>query len=108
TVRGVPNLYPAVEGQEVIVHSPHHVRTFAELTDDEVEFVAEIVSLTDALWLVNEGRAAGSSLPHSHSQLASVEEPAENAAGVREVLTLSELLVADPDPAPPVPPPPAR
>jgi len=95
TVRVVPNLYPAVEGQEVIVHSPHHVRTFAELTDDEVEFVAEIVSSTDAFWLVNEGRAAGSSLPHSHSQLASVEQPAENAAGVREVLALDELLVAE-------------
>jgi len=35
-VRVVPNLYPAFERQEVVVHSPRHVRTFAELTDDEL------------------------------------------------------------------------
>src|SRR5262249_2840170 len=97
TVRVVPNLYPAVEGHEVIVHSPDHGRTFAELTDDEVGFVADIVSSTDAFWLVNEGRAAGSSLPHSHSQLVSVEPPVENAVGVREVLALDELLVTERD-----------
>jgi UDPglucose--hexose-1-phosphate uridylyltransferase len=96
-VRVVPNLYPAVEHQEVIVHSPRHVRTFAELADEEVELLAELVSSTEAFWLVNEGRAAGSSLPHSHSQLASAEPPAENAAGVREVLALDELLVAERD-----------
>ena len=33
-VRVVPNLYPAFEQQEVVVHSPRHVRTFAELTDE--------------------------------------------------------------------------
>jgi UDPglucose--hexose-1-phosphate uridylyltransferase len=76
TVRVVPNLYPAFERQEVVVHSPRHVRSFAELEDAEVELVAEA-------WrrrihdegggyvhpLVNEGRLAGASLPHSHSQL---------------------------------------
>jgi galactose-1-phosphate uridylyltransferase len=40
-VRAVPNLYPAFERQEVVVHSPRHVRTFAELADDEVSAVAQ-------------------------------------------------------------------
>lgn len=85
TVRVVPNLYPALERQEVVVHSPRHVRTFAELDDRELELVAE------AWWrrfaaaagegfayvhaMVNEGRFAGASLAHSHSQLVWLREP---------------------------------
>ena len=76
TVRVVPNLYPAFERQEVVVHSPRHVRSFAELEDAEVELVAEawrrrIHDSGDGYVhaLVNEGRLAGASLPHSHSQL---------------------------------------
>ena len=38
-VRVVPNLYPAVERQEVVVHSPEHKRSFAELSDEEIELV---------------------------------------------------------------------
>jgi UDPglucose--hexose-1-phosphate uridylyltransferase len=82
SVRVVPNLYPALERQEVVVHSRRHVRSIAELSDDEVELVAEA-------WrrrrnaephgylhaLINEGREAGSSLPHSHSQLAWLPAP---------------------------------
>jgi UDPglucose--hexose-1-phosphate uridylyltransferase len=98
TVRVVPNLYPAIERQEVLIHSPRHVRSFAELTDEEVAAVAQVVDTTDAFWLVNEGRAAGSSLPHSHSQLAYVKPVyPEDAAGVREVLGHEELLVAERD-----------
>jgi UDPglucose--hexose-1-phosphate uridylyltransferase len=96
TVRVVPNLYPALERQEVLIHSPRHVRSFADLTDEEVALVARVIEMTDAFWLVNEGRAAGSSLPHSHSQLAYVSElPPESAAGVREVLSRGELLVGE-------------
>ena len=75
----MPNLYPAFERQEVVVHSPRHVRTFAELTDDEVAAVAatwharrdvaRVEGFPYLHALINEGRAAGSSLPHSHSQL---------------------------------------
>src|SRR5262249_61638847 len=39
-VRVVPNLYPAIERQEVVVHSPEHKRSFAELTAEEIELVA--------------------------------------------------------------------
>jgi UDPglucose--hexose-1-phosphate uridylyltransferase len=102
TVRVVPNLYPAVERQEVVIHSPRHVRSFAELNDEEVELVARVVEGSDGFWLVNEGRQAGSSLPHSHSQLAYLGEvsPAERteaASGVREVLANEELLVGEED-----------
>lgn len=81
TVRVVPNLYPAFERQEVVVHSPRHVRSFAELADGEVELVAEAWRRRSAgadgsyvYALVNEGRLAGASLPHSHSQLVWMRE----------------------------------
>jgi UDPglucose--hexose-1-phosphate uridylyltransferase len=99
-VRVVPNLYPAVERQEVVIHSPRHVRTFAELTDEEVGFVAQVVESSRGFWLVNEGRQAGSSLPHSHSQLVYSDEPlpavaSESPAAVPGVLGHEELLVAE-------------
>jgi UDPglucose--hexose-1-phosphate uridylyltransferase len=81
-VRVVPNLYPAVERQEVVVHVPRHARSLAELSDSELEFVAtawrtrreaEPDGYLHAL--VNEGREAGSSLPHTHSQLAWLTQP---------------------------------
>ncbi len=76
-VRVVPNLYPALERQEVVVHSPRHIRSLTELADEEIDLVAEAwrrrreAEPTDYLQaLINEGRDAGSTLPHSHSQLA--------------------------------------
>ena len=74
-VRAVPNLYPAFERQEVVVHSPHHVRTFAELDDEQVGLVAEAWRQRAAVdggylhALINEGKLGGASLAHSHSQL---------------------------------------
>jgi UDPglucose--hexose-1-phosphate uridylyltransferase len=101
TVRVVPNLYPAFDRQEVVVHSPRHVRTFAELRDEEIAAVAvawnarfdtareEGFPYVHAL--INEGRAAGSSLPHSHSQLVWLREPPP-AAAVERPEALAELL----------------
>ena len=40
-VRVVPNLYPAFERQEVVVHTPRHARSLAELGDGELADVAE-------------------------------------------------------------------
>jgi UDPglucose--hexose-1-phosphate uridylyltransferase len=88
-VRVVPNLYPALERQEVVVHSRRHVRSLAELEDDEAELVAEAWQRRAAAVpgyvhaLVNEGRAAGSSLPHSHSQLVWLPEPPPRRARPR-------------------------
>jgi UDPglucose--hexose-1-phosphate uridylyltransferase len=105
----VPNLYPALDRQEVVVHVPRHARSLAELTDAEMALVAEA-------WqrrrhdepsgylhaLVNEGHEAGSSLPHTHSQLAWLPElPPEVEAELdlaRErcpLCSLGEELVLD-------------
>jgi UDPglucose--hexose-1-phosphate uridylyltransferase len=96
----VPNLYPALERQEVVVHSPRHVRTFADLSDEEVDLVAEAWSarMADAgpvyvHALINEGRAAGSSLPHSHSQLVWLPE-APPVVSAERPEALAELLSA--------------
>jgi UDPglucose--hexose-1-phosphate uridylyltransferase len=107
-VRVVPNLYPAFERQEVVVHSPRHVRSFAELGDEEVAAVAEAWrARTDAARaegfayvhaLINEGAAAGSSLPHSHSQLVWLRErPPEvtRESGRDAAELLHELVVAE-------------
>ncbi len=84
-MRVVPNLYPAFEHQEVIVHAPRHVRTIAELTDDELGAIAiawhsRLDAAREAgfdypFLLFNEGREAGASLPHSHSQLVWLRQP---------------------------------
>jgi UDPglucose--hexose-1-phosphate uridylyltransferase len=80
-VRVVPNLYPALERQEVVVHSPEHLRSVAELADEQLELVAEAWQRRAAdvpghvYAFVNEGREAGSSLPHTHSQLAWLSVP---------------------------------
>jgi UDPglucose--hexose-1-phosphate uridylyltransferase len=97
-VRVVPNLYPAFERQEVVIHSPDHVRSFAELDDDHVALVAEAWQerIGDdegrVLALVNEGGLAGASLPHSHSQLVWLELPAEPAHELPALLEPHPLL----------------
>jgi UDPglucose--hexose-1-phosphate uridylyltransferase len=102
-VRVVPNKFPAFgpwsdEGnrtglfarraakgrQEVVIHSPRHVRTLADLSVRELELVVQAWQARAAAAgeqgfpyvqvLVNEGREAGASLPHSHSQLVWLEE----------------------------------
>lgn len=95
----MPNLYPAFDRQEVVVHSPRHIRTFADLSDDEVAAVA-------AAWearrpaaagyffaAVNEGPAAGSSLAHSHSQLVWLDGPPPEVARETGRLELDDALV---------------
>jgi UDPglucose--hexose-1-phosphate uridylyltransferase len=98
TVRVVPNLYPALTRQEVVVHSPRHARSFAELTDAELAAIAEAWARRRAAGradgyvhaMVNEGRFAGASLAHSHSQLAWL--PHEPPALVREKGAVADLL----------------
>lgn len=81
-VRVVPNLYPALERQEVVAHSRRHIRSIADAEDDELELVAEAWRRRGAdepgsvFPLLNEGREAGASLAHSHSQLLWLPEPA--------------------------------
>jgi UDPglucose--hexose-1-phosphate uridylyltransferase len=103
-VRVVPNLYPAFERQEVVVHAPRHVRFFAELSDDGVAAVAatwqaraesgRAAGLRYLHALVNEGREAGASLPHSHSQLVYLREPPP-AVTAERAHALAGLLADD-------------
>jgi UDPglucose--hexose-1-phosphate uridylyltransferase len=84
-VRVVPNLYPAFERHEVVVHTPDHLRSIGDVGDDQLALVADAWRLraeaarADGFLyvhaLINEGRAAGSSLPHTHSQLVWLREP---------------------------------
>jgi UDPglucose--hexose-1-phosphate uridylyltransferase len=83
TVRVVPNLFPAIEADdgahEVAAHGGAHRLRLAELADGVLGTIAEAWcrrALAHAasgrpavLAGVNEGRRAGASLEHSHSQL---------------------------------------
>ncbi len=83
-MRVVPNLYPALERQEVVVHAPEHARSLAELSDKRLALVGEAWSARATAAraagfpyvhaLVNEGREAGASRGHSHSQLVWLRE----------------------------------
>ena len=82
TVRVVPNKFPAIPGQEVVIHGPAHVLPFAELPAGVLETTAEAwqarrAAHAEAAWTavaVNEGPAAGASLDHSHSQIVPFRE----------------------------------
>jgi UDPglucose--hexose-1-phosphate uridylyltransferase len=91
--RGDPQLFsarPAHGAHEVIVNTPRPVASLAELTPEELETAMgawrdRMRANADAACLhliVNEGRAAGASLPHSHAQLYAL--PFVPAAVARE------------------------
>jgi UDPglucose--hexose-1-phosphate uridylyltransferase len=90
-VRVVPNLFPAFDRQEVVIHAPRHAHSLAGLTEDEIAPIgfawearieaARAEGFPYVQVLLNEGRDAGASLPHSHSQLVWLREtPPEPAA----------------------------
>lgn len=100
----------AIGSQEVVVHSPRHVVSLADLAARELADVAaawqERVAfgrnrgLPFAQVIVNEGRAAGASLAHSHSQLFCLpEEPPawkdERRAQVGHGCVLCDLLAEE-------------
>jgi UDPglucose--hexose-1-phosphate uridylyltransferase len=84
-VRVVPNKYPAFERHEVVIHTPRHARSIAELDDEELDRVAAAWRARDSdavhrrfrytQAVINEGRDAGASLAHSHSQLVPFRDP---------------------------------
>jgi UDPglucose--hexose-1-phosphate uridylyltransferase len=103
-VRVVPNLYPAFERQEVVIHTPDHIRSFADLPETQIPLVAEAwqqrieAALEEGFGyvhaLLNEGSLAGASLPHSHSQLVWLREEPPAVAG-EDSGRLDELLGRD-------------
>jgi UDPglucose--hexose-1-phosphate uridylyltransferase len=107
SVRVVPNKYPAFERQEVVVHAPFHARSLVELSGGELELVAEAWRLRSVaareggfahvFACVNEGRAGGATLLHSHSQLVWLREqpPAPAAEQSDEGCRLCEYLARE-------------
>jgi UDPglucose--hexose-1-phosphate uridylyltransferase len=102
-VRVVPNLYPAFERQEVVVHTPRHARSLADLSEHELEPIASAwqaridtarrEGFPYVQMLLNEGREARASLPHSHSQLVWLREPPPEAAAEYPQLERSSCAV---------------
>lgn len=73
--RAFANKYPAIDGHEVIVESPRHRDTFDTLVNGAAavrlmlaRYAAHPAAAHVALFK-NQGRTAGASLPHTHSQL---------------------------------------
>lgn len=111
-VRAIPNKFPALaahEGvHEVIISSPRHVGSFADLTDDEAgravaAWATRLTAVADdprELWpflFLNQGAGAGASLHHSHAQLVALPvAPPRLVARDRAFAEASEaLLVVD-------------
>lgn len=97
------------------MHTPRHARSLAELEESELELAAKAFharreaaraeGFPYVQIVLNEGRAAGSSLPHSHSQLFWLREPPpavreelprlrEGSCGVCDVLRQESLEIA--------------
>jgi UDPglucose--hexose-1-phosphate uridylyltransferase len=79
-VRVVPNKFPVLEGgHEVVIHSPRHDvplhrQPLSEVTDVVAMYQRRIAALCGAgaaavTVILNQGRAAGASLAHPHSQV---------------------------------------
>jgi UDPglucose--hexose-1-phosphate uridylyltransferase len=79
TVRVVPNKYPAIPGQEVVVHGPAHAVSLTGVPPAALATAMQAWALrrehhrtagaAHLLAAINQGAAAGASLEHSHSQL---------------------------------------
>ena len=97
----MPNLYPALERQEVVVHGPAHVHSFGALKDSTIDLVAEAWQQRaraeggHCFAILNEGHEAGASLPHSHSQLAWLPGPAPTVAAERGLPPVLGVVARD-------------
>jgi UDPglucose--hexose-1-phosphate uridylyltransferase len=76
--RVFPNLYPVTPHHEVVVLSPSHDRSFAQLSDEHAAEVMSVLrdrvkahlrELPYSVAFVNHGRAAGASIAHPHAQV---------------------------------------
>ena len=80
TVRVVPNLYPATDFHEVVIHTPDHLARFEEQnTSEQTDILTayrERVAAAPTRTVVpvwNRGRAAGASRTHAHGQIFGIE-----------------------------------
>jgi UDPglucose--hexose-1-phosphate uridylyltransferase len=107
-----PDLFtaqPAAGAHEVIVNAPEPVRTLSELSEDQLALAVEtwrerIRAHRDAACkhlIVNEGKAAGASIAHTHAQLYAMDfVPAAIARererfGAHAVRTMGGNLLGD-------------
>ncbi|MEA2423389.1 MAG: UDPglucose--hexose-phosphate uridylyltransferase, partial [Thermoleophilaceae bacterium] len=96
--RGEPDLFasrPAVGAHEVIVNAPEAVSSLAELDPSQVEIAMDVwrermrahAGAAFLHLIVNEGREAGASLPHTHAQLYALPFVPATVARERERFT---------------------
>ena len=102
-----PNLYPITDTHEVVVLSPDHDRTFAQLSDDAAVEVFAVLrdrvaahledGLPFATAIINQGRAAGASIAHPHAQVFGLDfvPPEVRAAIDRQLASPDDLLDDD-------------
>ena len=72
SVRVFPNKYPASERHEVVVETADHDARFEDIEHPERAVDAWLTryrTLTPAIIFRNDGRAAGASIAHAHSQI---------------------------------------
>jgi UDPglucose--hexose-1-phosphate uridylyltransferase len=105
--RVFPNLYPITEAHEVVVISPDHDRSFAQLTDDEAVEVVHVLrdrvrarvadGLPYAVAFVNHRRAAGASIAHPHAQVVGLDfvPPEVASTSARQEASERDLLDVD-------------
>lgn len=79
-VRSVPNLYPATQVHEVVVHSPGHHDTFEGLEGQHRSDVMRAyrdrlaaIDVAAGVIVWNRGRASGASRSHEHGQIFGLE-----------------------------------
>jgi len=105
--RVFPNLYPIADAHEVVVISPDHDRSFAQLTDDEAVEIVHVLrdrvraqvgdGLPYAVAFVNHRRAAGASIAHPHAQVVGLDFVPPEVASTRTRQEASELDLVDVD-----------
>jgi UDPglucose--hexose-1-phosphate uridylyltransferase len=72
SIRAFPNKYPASERHEVVVETADHEALFEQIAHPERivdAWLARYRALSPAIVFKNDGRAAGASLKHAHSQI---------------------------------------
>ncbi len=78
--RGIYRLKPALGHHEVIIHSPDHNNTIAQMELHDLELVLRVYQdrlvvlsqdprVVSVVIIINQGREAGASIEHPHSQL---------------------------------------
>jgi UDPglucose--hexose-1-phosphate uridylyltransferase len=96
--RGQPDLFasrPATGAHEVVVNAPDPVTSLADLTPEQVDTAMSVWrermrAHSDAAYvhvIVNEGKEAGASLPHTHAQLYALSFVPAAVARERERFT---------------------